>query len=298
VAAAHYYVYDLTFKRLLIAQIFEHDFAHYGYFFPFLAAGAVVAGIRLAVKRGVRTTPGAGLALMAVALFLSVIAVRLPIQWDQRFMIWLVPTFAILATSLVAERLDGRRVLALATAATAVAVMNVVLIFSNGAEGVFARSATYFATTGQLARDVDVPSERYGGMIEGFSELERAAATDSVLYIGSDDWWMYPSWGRGFTRHVRGVWNAADAAEQIAARRHRFVVIEATAATGIRDSATAAARRSGYTPVFSSDRREILERSAPPLNSAAPPQAALRLITREPSAPVRVDVSPAPPTYP
>jgi hypothetical protein len=263
VAAARFYIYDLTFKRLLITQVFEHDFAHYGYLFPFIAAGAVVTALRQVMRPGVRAVALAGLAVMAAGLFLSVIAVRLPIEWDQRFMIWLVPALAILAASL-AERLDERRVLALATGAVSFGLVNFFLIFSNGAEGLFARSATHLAVTGTVARDVDVPSDRWGWMIEGFSVLDRAAASDSVLYVGSDDSWMYPAWGRGFTRHVRGVWNATDAAAQVAARRHRFVVIEAIAPEPIREAATSAAQRNGYVPLFASERRTILERAAPP----------------------------------
>ena len=263
IAAARFYLYDLPIKRLLITQVFEHDFGHYGYLFPLMAAGGVIAVFRQAARLGRRNRVLSGLGLMTAALLLSVVAVRLPIEWDQRFMIWLVPACAVLAVSLV-ERLDERRVLVLAAAATAIAVVNLALIFSNGAEGMFARSVRYLAATGALPRDVDAPAPRYLRMIEGFSVLDSATDTDSVLYIGTDDSWMYPSWGRYFTRHVRGVWNEADAAEQVTSRRQRFIVIESRALSRIRASAVNAAHASGYVPVFSSEHRVILERAAPP----------------------------------
>src|SRR5690606_28689203 len=87
IAAARFYLYDLSFKRLVVPQVFEHDFMHYGYFFPFLLlAGTVVALRQFRARRFVL----AALALMGGVLFLSVIALRLPIQWDQRFMMWMV----------------------------------------------------------------------------------------------------------------------------------------------------------------------------------------------------------------
>ena len=263
IAAARFYIYELPVKRLLITQVFEHDFGHYGYLFPLMAAGGVIAVFRQAAKLGGRNRALSGLGLMTAALLLSVVAVRLPIEWDQRFMIWLVPACAVLAVSLV-QRLDERRVLVLATAATAIGLVNLALIYSNGAEGMFARSVSYLGATGALPRDVDAPAPRYVRMIEGFSVLDRATDTDSVLYIGSDDSWMYPSWGRHFTRHVRGVWNEADATEQVTSRRQRFIVIESAALPRIRESATDAAHASGYVPVFSSAHRVILERAVSP----------------------------------
>ena len=56
-------------------------------------------------------------------------------------------------------------------------------------------------------------------------------------------------------------------AEQVAARRQRFVVIEAIAPADIREAATDAAQRSGYVPVLANKHRTILERAAPPAAS-------------------------------
>jgi hypothetical protein len=63
---------------------------------------------------------------------------------------------------------------------------------------------------------------------------------------------------------VRGVWNEADAAEQVTSRRQRFIVIESRALPRIRASAVNAAHASGYVPVYSSAHRVILERAVSP----------------------------------
>ena len=260
VAAAKYYIYDLTFKRLIVLQHFEHDLSHYGYFFPLiLVMGLAAAAIQVARSR-TRRIVLAGLTLMAAALFVSVIAVRIPIRWDQRFMIWMVPTFGILAGTLV-ERINARHGLVLASAAASFALFNLFLILSNEMDGLFTRSATYLATTGDLARYADVPPRQYLHVIDGYALLDRTAARqDSVLYVGSDDSWMYPSWGDGFTRHVRGVLSEADAVEQVTAGAYRFLVIEQGADPRLRDAVAAAASAQGYRILHDGETRVILQR--------------------------------------
>jgi hypothetical protein len=207
--AVRYYVLDLTLKRLIVIPRLEHDFLHYGYLFPFMLAFGIVAAVRQLGRR--RFVP-ACLVLLAVALLLSVIAVRQPIGWDQRFMIWLVPTLAILALT-TAERLADRRLIAVAWVAAALAAGNVALALGAEADNLFRRSALHLATTGGLPRYLDVPNRRYLHMRDGYDTLDGAAAPgDSILYAGTDDSWMYPLWGRRFTRHVEGVWDADHAA--------------------------------------------------------------------------------------
>jgi hypothetical protein len=190
---------------------------------------------------------------------LSVIAVRSPISTDHRFMTWMVPVLAILAASLF-ERWDSRRVLVLTAAAASFALVHLFQTFTNEMDGVFTRSATHLLSTGSLARYADVPSRHYVFMIEGFDVLERAAESDSVLYAGTDDSWMYPAWGARFTRHVRGVWNPADAAQQVTSGQYRFIVVEAEASGEIRNAVREAARLQGYNTVAEVEGRVILER--------------------------------------
>lgn len=259
--AARYYVYDLSIRRLLAPQVFEHDFLHYGYLWPLVFGGGVAAIVTQAFVRTARRRGLAALALMAAALFVSVIAVRTPIGWDQRFMIWMVPTFAILTASLL-ERLDIRRVLVLTTAAVSLSFVSLMLTLSNEAGGLFVRSGRHLVRTGLPARYIDVPTARDVAMAEGFAVLDEAADTSRVLYVGSDDSWMYPSWGRRFTRRVRGVWGADDATEQITTGRHDFIIIESEAAPPLRTAALDAARRRGYQAVVEASERVVLRRSS------------------------------------
>jgi hypothetical protein len=261
IAAAKYYVFDLAFRRLVVLQHFEHDLSHYGYFFPILLGMGTAAAVLQLVRPRTRRRTVAGLALMAAALFISVIAVRIPIRWDQRFMIWMVPVLAILAGTLI-ERINVRHALVLAIAAASFALFNLFLILSNEMDGMFTRSAAHLATTGELPRYVDVPPRPYQHMIEGYGVLDRAAAPqDSVLYIGSDDSWMYPAWGAGFTRYVRGVIDESDAAEQTATGEWRFIVIERAASARLRDATLAAANALGYRVLHDGPTRTILQRS-------------------------------------
>lgn len=255
--AVRFYVFDLTLKRLVTRPVLEHDFMHYGYLFPFiLALGVAAAFLQLRRRRYVL----ACLTVLGGALFLSVIAVRLPIGWDQRFMIWLVPTLAILGLSLV-EHLPLRRVLALTWVATVLAAGNLVLVLALESDGLFRRSAWHLASTGSLARYLDVPNRRYTYMKDGFDTLDRAAtAQDSILYVGTDDSWMYPLWGRRFTRRVEGVWDADHAADQIRSRRFRFVVVEGAAMPAIRARAEAGAAESGYSILVAGEDRTIFVR--------------------------------------
>jgi hypothetical protein len=255
--AAWFYLYDLPIRRLVSRPIFEHDFMHYGYLFPLM----LVLGIAAAARqlRRPRFVP-ACLTLLAAALILSVIAVRRPIGWDQRFMIWLVPTLAILALSLV-ERLPVRRILAVTWVGAGLVAMNLVMLLTLESDGLFRRSAVHLASTGSVARYLDVPNRRYLFMKEGLGALDRAAAArDSILYVGTDDSWMYPLWDRRFTRHVAGVWDAEHAADRIASRWFRFVVVEHGALPDIRDAAEARAADSGYHILVAAPDRTIYVR--------------------------------------
>ena len=270
IAAARFYLYDLSFKRLVVPQVFEHDFMHYGYFFPFLLlAGTVVALRQFRARRFVL----AALALMGGVLFLSVIALRLPIQWDQRFMMWMVPALAVLALWLT-RHWQGRSLVAVAAAAAAVAVLNVTLTLTDEADALFNRSALHLAGTGTLARYADVPNERYMYMNAGFEVVDlQAMPGDSVLYVGSDDSWMYPAWGARFTRHVEGVSGAGHAAEQVASRRFRFVIVEDVAREEVRHASAAAAAAAGYDELVRADGRVVYMRpgSTPPAGGRRQP---------------------------
>lgn len=257
IGAVRFYVFDLTLKRLVTRPVFEHDFMHYGYLFPLMLGLGVTAAIRQVRERRFVL---ASLALLGAALFLSIIAVRQPIRWDQRFMIWLVPTLAILALSLV-ERRIGQRALAVTWVAAVLMAGNVALVLTLESDRVFPRSALHLASTGTVARYLDVPNRRYPHMLEGLDVLNGAvAAGDSILYVGTDDSWMYPLWGREFSRHVEGVSNAEDAGARIASGHFRFLVVEAAADPAIRETAEAGAADSGYTSLVSVKDRTIFVR--------------------------------------
>jgi hypothetical protein len=255
--AARFYVYELAFKRLVVPQPFEHDFLHYGYAFPLLFAFATLTVVR---QLRAREFVPATLALAALILFVSVIAVRLPIRWDQRFMIWLVPTLAVLAVH-AGRGLAARYVVAVTAAAATLAVVNLVLMLTNEADGIFNRAALHLAATGQPAQYLDVPQVGYAHKHAGFAALDRvASAGDSVLYAGSRNSWMYLAWGPRFTRHVEGVWNAGHATRQLEGRRFRFVVVEAAAEEPIRAALARALKAAGYTQLVEVGDRTIFVR--------------------------------------
>jgi hypothetical protein len=197
---------------------------------------------------------------MGASLVVSVIAVRLPIGWDQRFMIWLVPTLAILALSYI-ERLDERRVLAITWVAAVLALGNLGLALTLESDKLFSRSALHLVATHSLPRYIDVANQRYPHMKDGFATLDRYATNrDSILYAGTDDSWMYPAWGPRFTRHVEGVWDADHAGKQVSHRQFRFVVVEAEADPEIRRVVAARTADSGYRVLVNANGRTIFVR--------------------------------------
>jgi hypothetical protein len=257
--AARFYLYELGFKRLVIPQVFEHDFAHFGYLFPLLLLFGIAGGLRQLFQGRYAL---AALGLAGAVLFVSVIALRLPIRWDQRFMIWMVPTLAIFAGSLV-ERIHSRYLLALTGAAAAFTIANLFLVLTKEADGLFNRSALHLAGTGVPARYVDVANERYLHMNDGFEVLDaQAAPEDSILYVGSDDSWMYPAWGPRFTRHVEGVANQDHAALAVASRRFRYVVVEDAALPGIRLAVEEQIEPARYRVLVRAEGRVLLVREA------------------------------------
>jgi hypothetical protein len=268
VDAVKYYVFDLTLKRLVRWPAFEHDFMHYGYLFPFMLALGIAAAFRQLRERRYVV---ACLALLGASLFLSVIAIRRPIGWDQRFMIWLVPTLAILSLSFL-ETLTPRRILLVARVAAILVVGNLALALAVEYDGLFRRSALQLAVTGEVAQYLDVPNRRYLYMKEGLDTLDRTAtARDSILYIGTDDSWMYPLWGRRFTRHVEGVRDADHAGARVASRQFRFLVVEAEAEPSIQGATEARAAESGYIVLARNEHRTVFVRDD--TGTAPPPPA-------------------------
>jgi hypothetical protein len=271
VAAARFYLYDLGFRRLVTPQIVEHDFSHYGYFFPFLLALGSVAAVRATAGRDDRRRGVRVLALLGSVLFASVIAVRRPIQWDQRFMIWMVPTLAVLSARVLA-RLRPPSLLVAVSFAAAFSLGSLFLVYTDASDGLFTKSGLHLMHRGELASLVDVPSRRFLAKIDGFAALDRRAAPgDSVLYVGAEDTWMYPAWGRRFARHVRGVYDAEDAGARVAEGVFRFVVIEDDAAESLRVATRRSAEAAGYRVLVDADGRVIFERPTGPAPPASPP---------------------------
>jgi hypothetical protein len=103
-------------------------------------------------------------------------------------------------------------------------------------------------------------------MKTGFDEVDaRALPRDSVLYAGTDDSWMYLAWGRRFTRHVEGVWDAGHAATQVSSRRFRFVILESATHPDIHESIRAHAREADYDILAETRRRTVFVRHDPPV---------------------------------
>lgn len=260
VEALEFYVYDLAFERLVTTQIFEHDFSHYGYLFPFVLVLGAVAGVRQVFVPAERRRSAILLAAMAFVLFVSVIIARLPIQWDQRFMIWMVPVLAILALCML-RNWSPPALLALGAFCSALALFHVVHIFTNGAGGMFEKSAVHLARNGELARLTDVRHEKYDYKIDGFEKLAAAAGPeDSILYIGAEDTWQYPAWGRGFSRTVIGVRDSADVARKLQDQSFDFAVVEADAADPLRRAVRVGAKQQAFTQLYTSANRSIFRR--------------------------------------
>lgn len=260
-AAAHFYLYDLSFRRLVNPQVIEHDFSHYGYLFPFLLVlGSAVAARTLFRWRTSGPVP-ATLSLLVLALFISVIAVRQPIGWDQRFMIWMVPAFAVLA-ALLLRHVETRSLLALVAFAAAFGLGNLFRTFTDASDGLFRRSAVHLVQHGELAMLHDVAQPKYMFKIDGYAALDSVAMPgDSVLYVGWEDTWMYPAWGRRFARHVRGVQNAADVEERLGTGTWRFVVVEDDALPELKASALRVAAALDYRDLVQAEGRRILQRA-------------------------------------
>lgn len=262
VAAARFYLYDLSFRRLVTPQIIEHDFSHFGYFFPLvLVLGSYAACRALLMRTEGRRAP-VSLALLVLFLFGSIIAVRQPIGWDQRFMIWMVPSFAILAGLLV-RGVRPRKLLVIASFGAAFGMANLLRTVTDASGGLFPRSARYLAFQGQLASLRDVPQTKYIAKIDGYDVLDRSASpADSILYVGWEDTWMYPAWGRRFTRYVSGVSDADDAERRLATGTYRFVVVEDDATPELKRRVLDGSEAAGYGYLVRAHGRRILERGS------------------------------------
>lgn len=259
-AAAKFYLYDLSFRRLITTQVFEHDFSHFGYFFPFILMLGTVAAVRQMVVRNEQHSAVRVMALLSFTLFLSVILVRHPIQWDQRFMIWMVPAFAVLAGTLV-RRWQVSVQLAAISFCSAFALFNVIQMYTNASGGIFPKSSLHLLSNGELPRLADVAHEKYLYKIDGFQLLgEESGERDSILYVGAEDTWMYPAWGRRFTRHVSGVRDSADLAIKMRSGAYAFVVVEGEAADELQHAAADPESGAGYVELYASPQRSILRR--------------------------------------
>ncbi|MEX2529313.1 MAG: hypothetical protein WD960_00945 [Gemmatimonadota bacterium] len=258
VEAARFYLYELPLRRLLAPQIVEHDFLHYGYLFPLMMAlGLVGMAQALRERNGVL----GALTLGSAVLFASVIAARLPIRWDQRFMIWMIPVAGILAMHAL-RRLQDRHLIAIAGVAAGLTVANLSLLMTTESASLFPRSAMHLLKTGVPARYLDASNDRYLHMSDGFEHLDREAAPgDSVLYAGSDDSWMYLAWGPRFTRHVEGVSDPEQASGAVSSRRFRYIVLEHDAEPSIERAVLAAAQGAGYRLLVEAEGRTILLRA-------------------------------------
>jgi hypothetical protein len=176
-------------------------------------------------------------------------------------MLWMIPVAAVLALSL-AERTPTRNLLALCGLVAGLALVNVSTALTLESDRLFHRSVEHLATTGELARYTDVANTRYRNRDDGFEVLAlEAAPTDTVLYAGTDDSWMYLAWGPRFTRRVEGVRDAAHAASQVASRRFDFIVMERSVPPEIERAIVREAGSAGYATLAQAEGRLIMRRS-------------------------------------
>ncbi len=271
--AARYYLYELPFRSFLTpSSLWGYGSAHYGYLYPllFFAGGVRIAHQLLHSKRP--SNPGLWtLALLTVVLFLSVIGFRRPQPSDQRFMIWVVPSLTILAVSFL-QHLKPARILIGTLFVSGLVLFSFFHIYygSPSLTAFLTRaSARHFQEHRELPRFVDFFPEgemrladgRAIRKLQGYEILEREmAVSDRVLYIGGRQTWMYPSWGRRFTRFVTGVSDLNDALGKIESKQYRFIVFEKQAEPDLRDLSLKSAKALGYVRIANTRRRAIYKR--------------------------------------
>jgi len=98
---------------------------------------------------------------------------------------------------------------------------------------------------------LQLPDGRIKDSLAGYQVLERAAkASDTILFIGGQDSWIYPAWGRGFTRQVVGVDSLQDAENKIKSKRFDFIIIEERAKQILRDASLELMKSSNYKAIY------------------------------------------------
>ncbi len=258
-AQIRYYLYEFCFKRLLLPPV-SYGRSHFGYLFPamvVLAPAAVVFELRKGRRSG-------SAALRTVMLFTGLLFVLLtffkrPYVADCRWMVWLVPCLAVVGLSFLRDvRPEVGPVLV--TLCATLALCSTVVVYRDSRLGLLLRrSGVYFITHRRLPRMVDAWPDH--PMMEGYRALERAARPgDRVLYVGGGNTWMYPCWGRRFSRKVRGVAGAEDAVRQVASGRYDFLVVESKAAPPLKAAVSGARRAAGYTVLARGTRRSVFRK--------------------------------------
>lgn len=263
------YLYELSFWRpFLMKGKMNYGVSHYGYLFPLLLAlglGAMVCQF-FNLKR-MRKTAFWVLASLTAVFFISLTAYRRSWYYDQRFMIWMVPCLGLLTLSFF-QKIRPRTSLILGVLLSLSAVFTFAYTcHASVFRGVVERSAEYFLTHREPARNTDIFSERWGKSRFGaYPVLEKEAkASDGVLYVGGRKSMMYPCWGKRFSRRVEGVSDLQDALEKIRSGRYRFLVVEREAEPNLRDEALKTAKSLGYTRIAKAYSRVLYKRPEPPL---------------------------------
>jgi hypothetical protein len=271
-SVARYYLYELCFRSFLTpSSSWGYGSSHYGYLYPllFFAGGARIVHELLHSKKpshwGLWT-----LALLTAVLFLSVTGLRRPQPSDQRFMIWVVPSLTILAVSFL-QQLKPARILIGTLFASGLALFSFSHAFGDSSQLALMtlESVRHFQERRELLHYVDLFPE--GALrladgqvirkLQGYEILEReAAVSDRVLYIGGKQTWMYPSWGRRFTRSVTGVSDLNDALGKIESKGYRFIVVEKLTELNLRDRSLKSAKALDYVRIANTKRRVIYKR--------------------------------------
>ena len=98
---------------------------------------------------------------------------------------------------------------------------------------------------------LQLPDGRIKDSLAGYEVLERVSkASDAILFIGGQDSWIYPAWGRGFTRQVVGVDSLQDAENKIRSERFGFIIIEKRAKRILRDPSLEVVESIDYKPIY------------------------------------------------
>ncbi len=264
------YLYDLCFYRLFHGPNLSYGATHYGFVFPFiLALGIIRVSQQILRSMNISNIALWTLSTLFILIFAFVVLPRTPQIYDLRFMTWMIPFAGILSLSwITAWRLRIVRFILIGI--SLLAIFNSIYVIMFSSKGYYlAESVRYFIRNGSLMRYVDLfpedtlklPDERDQDSLGSYAALEyNAKESDRILYLGGSSSWMYPAWGRDFSRHVTAVSDSKDALAKARSLDFEFMIIESDANALLRDNVLKEMRTLPYSKIAESKRRAIYRR--------------------------------------